>query len=502
MCQGVSARVDRLRMASEHIQKLHERVRRLLVVVYDKYASRHALRASMRARLGRETEYIGDRELDHEFTSFATPVAPGPDSAGMQFDNFLHERESDAEPARVTAVAPLIIDFKNIGKVIGVDAFAVVAYFDDRPFFLVCALLREVDPDGAARRCEFRGIVHKVGDGLFEPRIVRPHGQQRRRVGEVERDVRCAQKSIACFERTLDEPAELERVRHNLDFCLREARDVEQIAEELREVVELVFDIIKFLAHVGRGLAQLQELKRALNRGEGIAQFVRKRCKEKVLCLVAFVYFFINTAVVENDAEVVAEFPEEFEVVPRVHAARLRVSERQCAERITERANRNNHERFQAQALHRLQMLGGARAQPYRLVGNDGYELRLARADGRVEVARVFFGRGKTLLELKEVVGHLLVAVNDRDTFEAALLIEHMNRAPVGEGGHRQIGLFQEPGAKIDFHRKNLCRFQHETEFVFAGCDARHTGDVERNYVHVFIWVAVYLTNHEGQMKM
>src|SRR3989344_9500659 len=140
MCEGVSARVDRFRMASELIQELHERVCRLLIVVYNEHAPRHSLRASVRARLGRETEDIGDRELDHEFASFAPSVAPGSDGAVMQFDNFLHERESAAEPARVTAVAPLIIDFKNIGKVIGVDAFAVVAYFDDRPFFLVCAL--------------------------------------------------------------------------------------------------------------------------------------------------------------------------------------------------------------------------------------------------------------------------------------------------------------------------------------------------------------------------
>ena len=273
----------------------------------------------------------------------------------------------------------------------------------------------------------------------------------------------------------------------DLDFCLREARDVEQIAEEFCEVVELVFDVIKFLAHVGRGLAELQELKRALNRCKGIAELVRKRCQEKVLCLVAFGYFVGQTSVVENDAEVVAEFFEEFEIVTCIHAAGARVSERKRAECVAERGNGNNHERFQAEALHRLQMLGGSCALPYRFVGNDGYELRLARADGRVKVARIFFGRGKTLLELKEVIGHLLVPVDDRNTFEAALLIEHINRAPVGERGHRQIGLFQEPGAEIDFHRKNLCRFQHETEFVFAGCDARHTGDVERDYVHVFI---------------
>src|SRR3989344_3338189 len=104
MREGVSARVDRLRMASEHIQKLHERVCRFLVVVYDEYAPRHILRDSMRARLGREAKYIGDRELDHEFTSFTSSVAPGSDGAVMQLNNFLHERESDTESARVTAV--------------------------------------------------------------------------------------------------------------------------------------------------------------------------------------------------------------------------------------------------------------------------------------------------------------------------------------------------------------------------------------------------------------
>src|SRR3989338_1046838 len=167
MCEGASARVDRFSVASEHIQELHERGCRLLVVVYDEYASRHSLRASVRARLGGETEDIGDRELDHEFTSFTSSLAPGPDGAVMQFDNFLHERESDTESARITAVAPLVVDFKNIRKVVGVNAFTVVAYLDDRPFFLACALFREVDPDGAARRCEFRGIVHQVGDCFF-----------------------------------------------------------------------------------------------------------------------------------------------------------------------------------------------------------------------------------------------------------------------------------------------------------------------------------------------
>src|SRR3990167_1065573 len=113
MCEGVSARVDRLRVASEHIQELHERVCRFLVVVYDEYAPRHALRASVQARLGRETNDIGDRELDHEFASFALAVAPGFDGALMQFHNFLHEREPDAESARISRIAPLIIDFER-----------------------------------------------------------------------------------------------------------------------------------------------------------------------------------------------------------------------------------------------------------------------------------------------------------------------------------------------------------------------------------------------------
>src|SRR3989344_383838 len=327
-------------MAAELVEKLHERICRLFVVIHDEYALGHPFRGSVRAWFGSETEDIGDGEPDNEFASFALSVAAGFDGALMQLDNLLHKREPDAESAHGTGGASLVIDVKDVGKVVGVNTFTVVAYLDDR----VPRLLRKIDPNGAARRCEFCRIVHQVGDGLFEPRIVCPYGEERRGIGKVERDVLCAQKRVACLERTLDELAQLEGVGDDFDFCLREARDVEQVAKEFGKVVELIFDVIQFLTYVGRGFAPLQELKCAFDWRERIAELVRERSQKEVLRLVAFGYFVAEATVVENDAEVVAEFSEEFKVVARVHAARLCVSERECAERIAERANRNNHE--------------------------------------------------------------------------------------------------------------------------------------------------------------
>src|SRR3989344_4510077 len=146
MRKGVNARVDRFRVAPELVEKLHERICRLFVVVHDEYALGHSFRGSVRAWFGSETENIGDGEPDNEFASFALSVAAGFDGALMQLDNLLHERKSDAKSAHVAAVASLVVNFKDVGKVVGVDAFTVVAYLDDR----VPCFLREIDPNGAA----------------------------------------------------------------------------------------------------------------------------------------------------------------------------------------------------------------------------------------------------------------------------------------------------------------------------------------------------------------
>ena len=63
--------------------------------------------------------------------------------------------------------------------------------------------------------------------------------------------------------------------------------------------------------------------------------------------------------------------------------------------------------------------------------------------------------------------------MNDRDALKAAVLIQDVYRAPVGERGHGQLGLFQKPRPQINLHLEDFCRFQHETEFVLARVEAR-----------------------------
>src|SRR3989344_5901807 len=100
---------------------------------------------------------------------------------------------------------------------------------------------------------------------------------------------------------------------------------------------EFMLDDLYFISDVCGELFHLQELQRAPDGRERITQLVRKACEEEVLGFIAPLNFGIETGVFHRDTETLAEIAKEAHVFIGIDAARLRIGERERAERAAPR---------------------------------------------------------------------------------------------------------------------------------------------------------------------
>ena len=275
----------------------------------------------------------------------------------------LHEREADPEAAlrAVRRAVGLREQVEHVRQQLRVDAAAVVAHLRPR----LAAVDRDREHDAPARRRVLGRVVEQVDEHLDQPRAV-----------ALDRHRRVRQLHRQCVLALLDVRARLFHGRHRdlvqvedlvlqFDQAARDARDVQQVVDQLRHVAHLARDDVaglqaQPLVHFG----QAQELGRARDRRQRIAQFVRQHREELVLHLVVALglgargalagqqlFAFLRRAlghvvqarIVDRDRGLHGEGADQF-LAARVEHGRLRVAEEQAADHF---ARARDHRRRQ-----------------------------------------------------------------------------------------------------------------------------------------------------------
>lgn len=147
----------------------------------------------------------------------------------------------------------------------------------------------------------------------------------------------------------------------------------------------------------------------------------------------------IKLRIVDRDRRAPREVLRHFEVRLVVAAAALRRNECDRSENSVASDERNAHRRLQPELFENLRKFGHlGRRRLEQLVGNLGEELRPARADDVGDAVRsIRIGR----IPLPQLVrpAHLLgVHVRHGQPAERTVLLDHVDRAPVGEAGDRE----------------------------------------------------------------
>jgi hypothetical protein len=96
--------------------------------------------------------------------------------------------------------------------------------------------------DAAGRRRELARVDEEVSEDLRDPRPVRPDPEGRGGDGRVDLDVRLDERRAVVVERPSHLVTQVDALAPQLDLAARDARDVEQVVDEPREVRGLTVD--------------------------------------------------------------------------------------------------------------------------------------------------------------------------------------------------------------------------------------------------------------------
>src|SRR6185437_15922343 len=155
----------------------------------------------------------------------------------VPFDQVPHDGEPDAEPPvrAVECALALYEQVENVWQQLGRDSAAVVAHIDRDLFaFQLYAHLDLAAGIGVLHR-----VVQNVADALHEARAVPAHVDRREGLRDGEAMRFFAYERLHGLRRLLDDLAELERLAAQQDLPPRDARNVEQIVDEPRELARL-----------------------------------------------------------------------------------------------------------------------------------------------------------------------------------------------------------------------------------------------------------------------
>jgi hypothetical protein len=138
--------------------------------------------------------------------------------------------------------------------------------------------------DVSLRRRVLGGIDQEVGQDLGDARRIAPHGDFR--VGQYHAQVLLLafNERSDLFHRRMHASPEVHLAHVEHGVAAGDARDVQQIVDQMREMAHLAIDDAAGFAHASRIVAgELQHLGRGADRRERIAQFVRERGEEAIL---------------------------------------------------------------------------------------------------------------------------------------------------------------------------------------------------------------------------
>ena len=198
----------------------------------------------------------------------------------MQVDDVAHDRQAEPEPAAGALQRLVALDeaLEDVLEQLARNAVAVVGDREQR----LAAILAQVDADVPRRRRELGGIGEQVADHLGQPHriAVDPHRLVRKR--DHGRNEPARERRPGLLERAADDLAQVGRLLVQLDLAGGDARDVEQVVDQAREVPHLALDDVP-LGRAGGAFAPRHQLERGDDRRQRVAQLVAEHGEELVL---------------------------------------------------------------------------------------------------------------------------------------------------------------------------------------------------------------------------
>ena len=219
-------------------QQLSERLRRVLVVVHDQYASRVGA-AGRRCLRAKRVDRSCDGRQPHDESAAATePGAARFDGATMKLDEALAHGKAHAEATvrAMPAAVNLLEQAEHAADERVVDADAIVPH-RQRAGAVVAAL--ELDRALTAWIRVLRRIGEQVDDDLFEAHGVAHDGDDIARQRDRDLVTPLFNQGLDRIDRAIDQFAE--RLRHllQLELPVRDPRHVEQFVDDANEVLGL-----------------------------------------------------------------------------------------------------------------------------------------------------------------------------------------------------------------------------------------------------------------------
>ena len=215
------------------------------------------------------------RQAYDELASGAQSSAIGRHGSAVQFDEFLHQGESDAHAAirAVASSAGLHKQIKDAVQHVGWNAVAGVA--DAEHDVLSFGLHRK--PDLAAGRRVFHGVVQQVDLDLLESYEISVDKQWSGFHVDQELLIATVDLRSYDFHRRLHGFPQIAEFQTHIDFAEHDPRDVQQVIQQAGHQTRLTLDHLAGLLTGSLGLAVLlQHVGGIEHRTERIAQFVRQ----------------------------------------------------------------------------------------------------------------------------------------------------------------------------------------------------------------------------------
>ena len=227
----------------------------------------------------------GKWELDGKSRALISPGALRADAAILEFDEVAGDGESEPEPAEAARAGVFLLDegLEDIAQHLRLDADARVGDLDEQRFFIFCRVAR-AHGDDAAGRGEFHGVLEHVPENLLHAHDIGFDGMLWR--GKVERDLdlpllRFAAEGVASVTQR---GVGVEWMKIEAQLAAGDARDIEQIIDELRLECDGLANNLDVTSHTWRQLGVISERGGEEQCGiERCAQLVRKRGEELVL---------------------------------------------------------------------------------------------------------------------------------------------------------------------------------------------------------------------------
>ncbi len=152
--------------------------------------------------------------------------------AAVQLDQVADDRQAEPEPAVGAGDRPvgLAEAVEDVRQEVGADADAGVGHPDDG----VAPLLAQADLDPARPGGELDGVGEQVPDHLLQPVGVAEDRARQRADRDVEEDPLGVGRRAHGLERGVDDAAQLDRLEVEPELAGDDARDVEQVVDQLR----------------------------------------------------------------------------------------------------------------------------------------------------------------------------------------------------------------------------------------------------------------------------